>query len=186
MKVVTASRTRPADKYEIYKMREAGAPMRAIAEVQGISKERVRQILSRRYGTTDHGWLSTLQICAATGLPRNKVLELFENGIITPAVNWKAGKRHYLLWNNNTVSEVNQYYQEHHLCQVCQCPLPKNRIIFCSDACRQERHKYKYMTLDEKKRVLNNIRRYRERKRSRTTGTQDSRQSETIILAAMR
>jgi predicted Fe-S protein YdhL (DUF1289 family) len=43
--------------------------------------------------------------------------------------------------------------------------LPKNRILFCSDECRRERHKYKYMTPEEKQRVLANIRRYRERKR---------------------
>ncbi len=154
-----------ANKALIFEMRQAGAPMREIAEKIGISKERVRQILARNLGSTRHEWLSTLQLCAVSGLPRNRVLELYENGVITPAANWGAGKRHYLLWHVETAKQISEHYQTHHLCKVCHQPLPKNRIIFCSDSCRQEKHKYKYMTAEEKQRVLDNIRRYRERKR---------------------
>ena len=154
-----------ADKSLIFEMRRNGAPMREIAEKAGISKERVRQILARNMGSTKHQWLSTLQLCEMTGLPRNRVLELEEQGIIAPASTWNAGKRHYLLWAPENVRSITDFYHTHHLCRVCNRPLPKNRILFCSDECRQERHKYKYMTPEEKQRVLANIRRYRERKR---------------------
>ncbi|HXX59572.1 MAG TPA: sigma factor-like helix-turn-helix DNA-binding protein [Dehalococcoidales bacterium] len=154
-----------ADKAVIFEMRNTGSPMREIAEKVGISKERVRQILSRNLGTTKHKWLSTLQLCEMTGLPRNRVVELQEQGIIEPSSKWGAGKRHYFLWSVETVKTITEHFNKYHLCQVCNKPLPKNRITFCSDACRQERHKYKYMTPEEKQRVLANIRRYREKKR---------------------
>lgn len=175
--MVTETKNRVvADKALIFEMRRAGAPMREIAEKAGISKERVRQILSRAMGSTKHEWISTLQLCEMTGLPRNRVLGLQEQGIISPVSNWSAGKRHYLLWPSECVQAITAYYSTHHLCLVCGKPLPKNRMLFCSDTCRQERHKYKYMTQEEKQRVLANIRRYRERKRQ---------ESQRLIAAAL-
>jgi hypothetical protein len=151
---------------DIYEMRRSGAPMREIAEKIGRSKERVRQILVRGLGTTNHELLSTLQLCNQSGLPRNRIVELYQDGIIAPATKWDAGNRDYFLWEPETVQKISAYYQTHRLCKVCNKPLPKNRILFCSDDCRHERHKYKYMTPDEKKRVLDNIRRYRERRKA--------------------
>ncbi|MDD5289469.1 MAG: hypothetical protein PHY28_10215 [Dehalococcoidales bacterium] len=151
---------------DIYEMRRAGVPMREIAEKIGRSKERVRQILVRGLGTTNHQLLSTLQLCNQAGLPRNRIVELYQNGVIAPAAKWDAGNRDYFLWSPETVQKISSYYQTHRLCKVCNKPLPKNRILFCSDECRRERHKYKYMTPDEKKRVLDNIRRYRERRKA--------------------
>jgi predicted nucleic acid-binding Zn ribbon protein len=147
-------------------MRQAGMPMREIAEKIGRSKERVRQILVKGRGTTNHELLSTLQLCTKSGLPRNRIVELYLDGIIVPATKWDAGNRDYLLWSDEAVEKINAYYENHRLCKVCKKPLPKNRIFFCSDTCRHEQHKYKYMTPEEKKRVLDNIRRYRERKKT--------------------
>ncbi len=173
--MVIAIRERPvADKSIIFEMRRAGAPMREIAQKVGVSKERVRQILSRNLGSTRHQWLSTLQLCALTGLPRNRIVELQFQGIIVPASAWGAGKRQYFLWSLATVQAITGYYSTHHLCRVCNRPLPKNRILFCSDTCRQERHKYKHMTAEEKRRVLDNIRRYREKKRQQSQALSDS------------
>jgi hypothetical protein len=150
---------------DIYEMRRSGAPMREIAEKIGRSKERVRQILVRGMGKTNHELLSTLQLCNQSGLPRNRIVELYQDGIITPANKWDIGNRDYLLWPSETIEKIGVYYQTHRLCKVCNKPLPKNRILFCSDNCRHESHKYKYMTPAEKKRVLDNIRRYRERRK---------------------
>jgi predicted nucleic acid-binding Zn ribbon protein len=154
------------DRSIIYGMRCSGAPMREIAEKIGRSKERVRQILARGLGATNHELLSTLRLCNLSGLPRNRIVELYQDGTITPATKWSAGNRDYLLWSPETVTQISAYYQTHRLCKICQNHLPKNRILFCSDKCRQERHKYKYMTPEEKQRVLANIRRYRERRKA--------------------
>ena len=147
----------------VFEMRQTGMPMREIAEKIGRSKERVRQILVKGRGKTNHDFLSTLQLCNQSGLPRNRVVELYLDGIIVPAAKWDAGNRDYLLWPEEALEKIGAYYQTHRLCKVCKKKLPKNRIYFCSDDCRHERHKYKYMTPEEKKRVLNNIRRYREK-----------------------
>ena len=149
----------------VRKMRQTGMPMREIAEKIGRSKERVRQILVEDSGTTNHEFLSTLQLCKQSGLPRNRIIELYLDRIIEPAVKWDAGNRDYMLWHQDAVVKIIVHYQNHRLCKVCNSPLPKNRIFFCSDNCRQERHKYKYMTHEEKKRVLDNIRRYREKRK---------------------
>ncbi len=172
-----------ANRALIYEMRQAGAPMREIAEKVGISKERVSQILTRNIGTTKHEWFSTLQLCEEAGLPRNRVLELQKLGVITPAFAWGIGRRHYLLWSHEAVKAITIYYSTHHFCQVCNTPLPKKRILFCSDVCRQERHKYKYMTPEEKKRVLTNIRRYRERKRQASQELSSSELPTTRIVS---
>jgi len=168
----------------IYEMRQAGAPMREIAKKVGISKERVRQILTLNIGSTKHEWFSTLQLCEESGLPRNRVLELQKLGVITPTFTWGIGRRHYLLWSREAVKAITDYYSTHHFCRVCNKPLSKKRILFCSDVCRQERHKYKYMTLEEKKRVLTNILRYRERKRQASQALISSVMPVTIPVAA--
>ena len=154
-----------ASKAAIFEMRRAGMPMREIAEKIGRSKERVRQILVKGLGTTDHDYLSTLQLCSQSGLPRNRIVELYLDGVISPVAKWDAGNRDYLLWPPETLAKITAYYENHRLCKVCHKPLPKNRIFFCSDNCRFERQKYKYMTPEERKRVLENIRRYRERRK---------------------
>jgi predicted nucleic acid-binding Zn ribbon protein len=179
--VIEVRRGSVANRALIFEMRQAGSPMREIAERIGISKERVRQILTRNSGTTKHEWYSTLQLCEESGLPRNRVLELQQLGIIKPIFTWGVGKRHYLLWSPKAVKDITDYYNTHHFCRVCNKPLPKKRILFCSDACRQERHKYKYMTLEEKKKVLNNIRRYRERKKLAAQALISSASSEAPV-----
>ena len=170
--MVTAVKTKKVvSKDLVLEMRQAGMPMREIAEKIGRSKERVRQILVQGCGSTNHEYLSTLQLCKQAGLPRNRIMDLYLDGIIVPSVKWDAGNRDYLLWPQNAIAKIGDHYKNHRLCKVCNRPLPKNRIFFCSDICRQERHKYKYMTPEEKKRVLDNIRRYRERCKT-TSGKQ--------------
>ena len=140
-------------------------PMRKIAERIGRSRERVRQILVKSLGTTNHEYLSTLQLCNQSGLPRNRIVELYLDGIISPIAKWDAGNRDYLLWPYEAVEKIRVYYKNYRVCRFCNKPLPRNRIFFCSDDCRYESQKYKYMTPEERKRVLENIRRYRERRK---------------------
>jgi hypothetical protein len=159
---------REVNRSIVFEMRSSGMPLREIAEKIGRSKERVRQILVKDIGTTSHKFLSTLQLCARCRLPRNRIVDLYLDGIIVPAVKWDVGHRDYLLWSFETIEKINAYYHNHRLCKVCNKPLPKNRIFFCTDDCRHEKHKYKYMTPDEKFRVLENIRRYREKRKAET------------------
>jgi len=79
-----------ASKSVIFEMRRSGMTMREIAEKISRSKERVRQILVQNCGKTDHELLSTLQLCILSGLPRNRVMDLYLDGIIIPAAKWDA------------------------------------------------------------------------------------------------
>ena len=154
-----------ATKDLISQMRCSGATMREIGEKVGLSRERVRQILTQISGSTRYQWLSTAQVCKALKMPRNRMGSLQETGIIRPVFNWEFEGRRYALWEPSVTSEILEYYEGHRLCQVCHQPLPKNRIRFCSDNCRFERHKYKNRTPDEKRRMLLHIKQYRERKK---------------------
>ena len=153
------------DNSVVFEMRRSGMPMRKIAERIGRSRERVRQILVKGLGTTNHEYLSTCQLCNQSGLPRNRIVELYLDGIITPFAKWDTGNRDYLLWPPDALHKISVYYKNYRVCKFCNKPLPKNRIFFCSDDCRYESQKYKYMTPEERKRVLENIRRYRERRK---------------------
>ncbi len=145
----------------IYAMRRSGATLQQIANEIGKTKERVRQILIKSYGSTKHKLLSTEQLCKILGLPRNRVIELYRDNIINPARDWDTGISHYLLWRPATVEEVNTYYNTHRLCKMCYSYIPKGRRCYCSKQCYNEGHKYKYKSIEAKQRHLRNIKRYR-------------------------
>ena len=72
------------NKSVIFEMRRSGMPMRKIGEKIGRSRERVRQILIKSLGTTNHEYLSTSQLCSQSGMSRNRIVDLYLDGIITP------------------------------------------------------------------------------------------------------
>lgn len=162
----TANRTR-INADSIIALRESGASLEQIAETIGRTKERVRQILVKNNGTTRHNLLSTQQLYRKLGLPRTRVVELYKDGVISPKAEWKTGNHHYLLWSNDVVETVTNYYNKHRLCKICLQPLGKGRWIFCSADCYREGQKYKYKSGEAKRRHLANIRGYLERRRNR-------------------
>ncbi len=149
-------------------MRESGASLEQIAETIGRTKERVRQILVKNSGSTRHNLLSTQQLYRQLGLPRNRVVDLYKDGIITPKAEWQTGNHHYLLWSADIAEKVAAYYNRHRLCKICMRPLGKGRWVYCSDECYREGQKYKYKSGEAKRRHLRNIREYLERRRSIT------------------
>ena len=127
----------------VYNMRQSGATLQQIADKIGKTKERVRQILVQNYGSTRHQLISTEQLCRLSGLPRNQIVQLHQDGAIIPAVEWNAG-RCYLLWPAATVKYIIGYFKTHRLCNICHRPVPKGRRTFCSEQCCKEGHKYSY------------------------------------------
>jgi len=160
----------------VYNMRQSGATLQQIADKIGKTKERVRQILVQNYGSTRHQLISTEQLCRLSGLPRNQIVQLHQDGVIIPAVEWNAGSRCYLLWSAATVEQVISYYKVHRLCKMCHCPVPKGRRTFCSEQCCKEGHKYRYRSPEarEKHRIS-----MRNRKRTKPVW-QDSEEMEEI------
>ena len=96
----------------VLEMRRSGMPMRKIGEKIGRSRERVRQILVKSLGKTNHEYLSTLQLCSQSGMSRNRIVELYLDGIITPIAKWDTGSRDYLLWPPEAVQKIGVYYQK--------------------------------------------------------------------------
>ena len=147
----------------IYAMRRSGATLQQIADKIGKTKERVRQILVRNYGSTKHKLISTEQLHKLLRLSRNRVLELYQNNVITPVKEWNTRNGHHLLWSSATVEQITVYYNTHKLCKMCHRPIPMGRRIFCSEQCYTEGHKYRYKNIEAKQRHMESIRRYREK-----------------------
>ena len=155
------------DKTVIYEMRQAGATLREIGEKVGVSRERVRQILLHTFGSTSHNLLSTAQVCILTGLRVNRIIRLYKQGVIKPAFKYNIGGQRHLMWPDETVQLAKEYYDLHRFCRVCSRPLPQNRTCYCSDFCKQERYKYKNLSLQEKQRVRARRHCYMEKKREK-------------------
>ena len=147
----------------IYVMRHSGATLQQIADTIGRTKERVRQILVKNYGSTKHKKLSTEKLCKLSGLSRSRIVELYKDDVITPVKEWNTNNGQYFLWPLSTVEQIAAYYSSHRLCKICYRPIPKGRRIYCSEQCYREGHKYRHMSIEAKKKQLGNIRRYREK-----------------------
>ena len=145
----------------IYAMRRSGSTLQQIADKTGKSKERIRQILISNYGSTRHKLMSTEQLRRLFGFSRHHVLDLYNNGVITPAKEWTANNGQYLLWSTTAISQINSYHNSTRICKQCGAILPSNRRTYCSTKCYTESHKYKNMSDGAKKRHLDSIRRYR-------------------------
>jgi len=147
----------------IYAMRQSGATLQQIADEIGRTKERVRQILKSNYGSTECRLISTEQLCKLLGLPRNRVIELYQNGVIDPAREWSTGRIHHILWSKDVLEQITLYYRSHKLCRMCGSPVPVGRQVHCSQRCYEEGSKYKHRNFEAKQSHLRSIKRYRER-----------------------
>jgi len=165
MPTLTIERQRTDIGATIYNMRQSGATLQQIADRIGRTKERVRQILVKNYGSTKHDLISTEQLCEILGLSRNRIVELYEGGVISPVKEWNTDGGHYLLWPPASVEQINIYYETHRSCKICHHPITKGRLVYCSEQCCREGHKYKYKTIEAKQRHLRNIKRYRDKKK---------------------
>jgi hypothetical protein len=149
----------------VFIMRHSGATLQQIAERLDKTKERVRQILIENYGSTGHGLISTEKLRKQLGLSRARVMELYNNDVITPKKEWITNGTHYLLWSPGMAKKASIYLNTGVLCKVCNRPVPRNRRNFCSTECYLENHRYKNKNDEDKKRHLENVRRYRKKKK---------------------
>jgi len=152
----------------IYAMRYSGATLRQIADKIGRTKERVRQILIKNYGSTKHKLVSTTQLCKLSGLSWKRVMKLYQDSIITPVKEWDTNTVHYFLWSPATVERIRVYLdipKTNRLCRICHRPIPIDRHCYCSEKCYKESHKYKYRSVEARQRHLLSMKKYkRERK----------------------
>jgi len=149
------------DASTVYAMRHSGATLQQIADKIGKTKERVRQILVKNYGSTKHKLISAEQLRKLVGLSRNRIIECYLANVITPVREWNTDGSHYLLWSPASVEQINIYYETHRSCKMCHSSIPRSRRYYCSEQCYKESSKYKYKSIEAKQRYLRSIRRYR-------------------------
>jgi len=149
----------------VYNLRQSGATLQQIADKIAMTKEGVRRILISNYGSTRHGLISTQQLSKLAGLTPNRVVELYQGGVIIPVVEWDMRGHHYRLWSSDTVEQSTSYSNTHRgrrLCRMCHRPIvAKGNWVFCSKQCYEENHKYKYKSAEAKKRHMRSITKYR-------------------------
>ena len=165
MTTLTIERQRTDIGAFIRNMRQSGATLSQIADRIGRTKERVRQILLRNYGSTKHKLISTEQLCKLSGLNRGRVMELYRDGAVTPVREWDTSIGHYFLWSPDTLVQIISHYKVNRLCKMCHSSIPKGRQYYCSKQCYEEGHKYRYKSIEAKQRHLESIKRYRERRK---------------------
>lgn len=152
----------------IYAMRHSGATLGQIAERIGRTKERIRQILIKDYGSTRHRLVSTRQLCKLAGLAPYRLAKLCRDSIISPVREWDTNNGHYCLWSPATVEKIKVYSKLSNavrLCRICHRPVLGNRHRYCSEQCYKESHKYKYRSFEAKERHRISMKRYQRARR---------------------
>jgi hypothetical protein len=135
------------EQSSIYRMRESGATLQRIAEVFGISRERVRQILVKRYGSSgSQELLNITQVAYLAGCTRLDVFKLKRRGVIKPAQLVGKGRTY---WTSDTVDIVKECMANRQ-CRVCSRQLPDNHWVFCSYACWAEASKIKNRPMQQR------------------------------------
>jgi predicted nucleic acid-binding Zn ribbon protein len=167
---------------DIYTMRRSGATLQQIASKVDKTKERIRQILVKNYGSTKHKLLSTEQLRKIFGFSRYRILELYQENIIAPVKEWDANNGHYLLWSQSAVERITAYYNTFRPCKMCGSRIPDGRRVFCSEQCYKEGHKYRYKSAEEKQRHMECIRRYRNKCRRSSIVTIESSKREKVLV----
>ena len=121
-------------------MRQKGATLQQIASTFGLSREGVRWLLTRHYGSTRiQELLSTTELRRLAGCTYNYIDKLKRRGLIQPAMVVGHGRA---LWPPQTIATIIMYIDRHR-CPVCQRPVPTSRLVYCSRGCYLEAHWYK-------------------------------------------
>lgn len=124
-----------AELETMHQMRQSGNSLRQIASHFGVSHEAVRKRLS---STRVQNLLTTPEVAHLAGCSQSYIRKLRQQGAIQPTVTGRGRA----LWNPETIATI-IIYNDSHRCRMCQGPVPSNRFVYCSEACRIEGSKYK-------------------------------------------
>jgi len=133
----------------MHQMRQAGATLEQVGNCFGISRERVRQLLAERYGSTRvQSLLDTNELCRLADCTLSYINKLKQQGVIRPAKIVGHGRT---LWKPETIATL-IIYIDRHRCPVCHKTVPSNRQIYCSRECYLEARRYKNLPEEAKRR----------------------------------
>ena len=141
----------------MHQMRQSGATLYQVGSRFGITRERVRQLLTGHYGSTRvQELLTTTELCRLAGCTWKYVDKLKQRGVIQPAKVVGYGRTQ---WDRETVVAVIKYIDRHR-CSVCHRPVPSNRQVYCSWQCYLEAHRYKNQSEEARRQHNERVKRW--------------------------
>lgn len=155
----------------IKERRDSGMTLQGIGDEFGCTRENIRLILIKYYGTAVVGslgkaLLTTLQLANLVNCSNAQIGEFHMRGVISPA-NLNS---HTRLWDSKAVSELLRIRS----CRICNRIIPKYRSVYCSNGCRIEGSKYKNRSDEAKKKQNECARHWQKEHPERTKEIQDS------------
>ncbi|MBA7704674.1 hypothetical protein ES703_113491 [subsurface metagenome] len=125
---------------QIMAERQKGKPLEQVgSELGGVTRERVRQVLKKHYGTTEIRLLTETEVAGQLGVSRFLVARIRKGGIVKPQ---HFGVRYF--YSQQDVEAVKKYIQEHALCPMCG-----GHKSISSRACSSCWHRHRWLLTDE-------------------------------------
>lgn len=133
---------------KIARMRKLGFSLLSIGKEFGLTKERVRQILSVYYPDTQPGMVKETELASRLGCSSGKLARLRKLGIVKPL---KRGR--FLYYSDAQVKKAKEALEVR--CYGCGVIIPSDRRRLCKE-CGEAYKRYQYPFLtDEQKKAFN-------------------------------
>jgi predicted nucleic acid-binding Zn ribbon protein len=124
----------------MHQMRQSGTTLARVGSRFGITREGVRRLLTKHYGSTRvQDLLTATELARLSSCSYSYIAKLKRRGVIQPATVIGHGRT---LWNSETIIAVIEYIDSHR-CPVCRQPLSSDRQVYCSRQCYLEARRYK-------------------------------------------
>lgn len=124
----------------MHQMRQSGTTLDQVGSRFGLTREGVRQLLIKHYGSTRvQNLLTATELTRLTGCDYSYISKLRRRGVIQPAMVVGHGRT---LWKPETIATIILYI-DRHSCPMCHGPIPSNRHVYCSRECYLAAHRYK-------------------------------------------
>jgi hypothetical protein len=157
----------------MHQMRQSGTTLDRVGSRFGITREGVRRLLTKHYGSTSvQDLLTAADLARLAGCSYSYIAKLKRQGVIQPAMVIGHGRT---LWSGESVVVVIEYI-DHHRCLVCHQPLSGNRQVYCSRQCYLEARRYKNQPEEAKRRHNERVARWTARHPERAKQIQQRKQ----------
>lgn len=132
---------KPLSAEKLARLRGLGLTLQAIADLHGVSREAVRQMLERRYGTTAYEDFGSGGSRNATMVARQlrHSLKTVRSKLLKVGI---SPSRHKGAWTPEAIGLLTEMM----VCIVCGKPLPAHRSKYCGEECavaarKQDKHR---------------------------------------------
>ena len=141
----------------MYRLRQSGTTLDRIGSRFGITREGVRQLLTKHYGSARvQDLLTTTELARLTRCDYSYISKLKRRGVIQPAIVVGHGRT---LWKREAIAAI-IIYLAHHGCPICHGPVPSSRQVYCSRECYLEAHRYRNWSEAAKRQHSERVRRW--------------------------